>query len=314
MCAGMGAQRGMISQANHATVPRVSVLMTIYNAEPYLRAAIDSIIGQTFLDWELIAVENGSTDKSMSVLKNYADPRVRVFPLEKNIGRTPALRLAFDQAQGDYIAVLDADDISLPDRLARQVEFLDLHPDVALVGSWAQHIDEHGKVFGVFEPPDNQEELQDCLGWTNPIVHSSAMYRRHLAQEVGGYPEGIVWAQDLGLTLALARRAKIAMIADHLCQLRVLTASMTRSRKNQILVANEALLLFRRAADTLQLSAKARRLNRRAMAIAKIKLGVATLRSGSFREGLKMVLHGFVAAPSALWGNGPVRRFFGAKF
>ena len=304
----------MISQTNQNTAPRVSVLMTIYNAEPYLCAAVDSLIAQTFPDWELIAVENGSMDKSMSILKNYSDPRVRAFPLEKNIGRTPALRLAFDQARGDYIAVLDADDVSSPSRLAKQVEFLDQHTDVALVGSWAQHIDEHGKIFDVFEPPINQKELHDCLGWTNPIVHSSAMYRRKLAQEVGGYPENIVWAQDLGLTLALAQRAKIAMIADYLCQVRVLTASMTRSRKYQTLIANELLLLFKQAADTLQLSAKSRRLNRRTMAIAEIKLGVASLRSDSFWAGLKMVLHGLLSAPSALWGNGPTRRFFGAKF
>jgi glycosyltransferase involved in cell wall biosynthesis len=304
----------MIAPAEAMATPRVSVLMTIYNAEPYLRAAIDSLISQTFPDWELIAVENGSADKSMSVLTEYPDPRVRVFPLAENIGRTPALRLAFERARGDYIAVLDADDISLPDRLARQVEFLDQHPDVALVASWAQHIDEHGKVFDVFEPPANQEELQDCLGWTNPIVHSSAMYRRQLAQDVGGYPESIVWAQDLGLTLALARRAKIAMIADYLCQVRVLAASMTRSRKYQILIANELLLLFKQAADTLQLSTRAHRLNRRAMAIANIKLGIATLKSDSAWAGLKMVLHGVVNSPSALWGNGPVRRFFGAKF
>jgi glycosyltransferase involved in cell wall biosynthesis len=288
--------------------------MTIYNADPYLRIAIDSIIAQSYPDWELIAVENGSTDTSMSVLKNYSDSRVRVFPLEKNIGRTPALRFAFDQARGDYIAVLDADDISSPDRLARQIEFLDRHPDVALVGSWGQHIDEHGKVFDVFEPPSNQEQLKDCLGWTNPIIHSSAVYRRQLAQEVGGYPADIVWAQDLGLTLALAQRAKIAMIPDYLCQLRVLTASMTRSKKNKILIASESLLLFKRAADTLQLSPKARRLNRRAMAIAEIKLGVAILKTDSVRAGLEMVLNGLVTAPSALWGNGPVRRFFGAKF
>ncbi len=304
----------MISQANHAAAPRVSVLMTIYNAEPYLRAAIDSIIGQTFLNWELIAVENGSTDKSMSVLKEYSDPRVRVFPLEKNIGRTPALRFAFDQARGDYIAVLDADDISSPDRLARQVEFLDQHPDVALVGSWAQLIDKHGRVFDVFEPPSNQEELQDCLGWTNPIIHSSAMYRHQLAQEVGGYPADIVWAQDFGLILALAQRAKVAIIDDYLCRLRVLATSMTRSKKNQILVASEALVLFQRAVNLLRLSTKARRLNRRALAIAEIKLGIATLRNNSVLAGAKMVLRGLISAPSALWGNGPARRFFGSKF
>ncbi|OGQ99693.1 MAG: hypothetical protein A2505_09500 [Deltaproteobacteria bacterium RIFOXYD12_FULL_55_16] len=288
--------------------------MTIYNAEPYLRAAIDSLIGQTFPDWELIAVENGSTDGSLAILEDYSDFRVRVFPLKENIGRTPALRLAFEQARGDYIAILDADDISSPDRLAQQVEFLDQHPEVALVGSWAQHIDEQGRIFDEFEPPSDQEQLQDCLGWTNPIIHSSAMYRHQLAQEAGGYPENIVWAQDLALTLALAQRGKIAMIAAYLCQVRMLAASMTRSRKYQILIANELLLLFKQAADTLQLSLKARRLNRRARAIAEIKLGIATLRSVSFGAGLSMILRGFVAAPSSLWGNGPARRFFGAKF
>lgn len=309
--------RGSMSTAINpinSPAPRVSILMTVYNAEPYVRESINSLVAQTFLDWELIAVDDGSMDASLSILKDYSDPRVRVFPLTKNIGRTPALRFAFDQARGDYIAVLDADDISSPDRLARQVEFLDQHSDVALVASWAQHIDEHGKVFDVFEPPSNQEELQDCLGWTNPIVHSSAMYRRQLAQAVGGYPEDIVWAQDFGLILALAQRAKVAMIADYLCQLRVLAASMTRSKKNQILVAAEAILLFRRAADTLQLSTKARRLNRRAIATAEIKLGIASLRNNSFWVGIKMILHGSVTAPSAFWGNGPARRFFGAKF
>ncbi len=304
----------MMAQDNNTAVPRVSVLMTIYNAEPYLRAAIDSIITQTFPDWELIAVENGSTDGSLSILKEYSDPRVRAFPLEKNIGRTPALRFAFDQARGEYIAVLDADDISSPERLVQQVQFLDKHADVALVGSWAQYIDERGKIFDEFKPPVDQEQLQDCLGWTNPIVHSSAMYRRQLAQQAGGYPADIVWAQDFGLMLALAPHCKVAVIDEFLCQLRVLAGSMTRSRSSQVLVASEALLLFRRAAGLPRLSSKARRLNRRAIAIAEIRLGMAELRGDSIWAGCKMILHGLVTAPSALWGNGPARRFFGAKF
>ncbi len=294
--------------------PRVSVLMTVYNADAYVRASVDSLIEQTFPDWELIAVDDGSKDASLAVLKEYADHRIRVFPLGKNIGRTQALRFAFDQARGEYIAVLDADDISTPNRVARQVAYLDLHSDVALVSSWAQHIDEQGHVFDVFEPPVDQEELQSCLGWTNPIVHSAAMYRRQLAAKVGGYPAEIVWAQDFGLILALAKIGKIAMIGDYLCQLRVLAASMTRSKQNQILVAREAQLLFQRAANTLPLSAKARRLNRRALAIAEIKLGIATLRNDAILAGMKMVLRGFVSAPSALWGNGLARRFFGMKY
>lgn len=297
-----------------STLPKVSVLMTIFNASAYLKIAIDSILNQTFGDWELIAVENGSTDTSLSILYGYQDPRVRIFPLAQNIGRTPALRYAFGQARGNYIAILDADDISSPNRFFLQVRFLDRHAEVALVGSWALYINEQGNVFDKFEPPVNENELHDSLGWTNPIVHSSAMFRKQLALEVGGYPEDITWAQDLGLTLALARLGKIAVIGDYLCHLRVFKSSMTRSAKNQLLVASESLMLFKRAADTIRLSANARRLNRRAISIAKIRLGVAEIKSGLIFAGIQMILYGLVSSPSALWGNGPVRRFLGAKF
>jgi len=288
--------------------------MTIYNAGQFLQASIDSVVAQSYSDWELIAVDDGSNDGSPEVLRTYSDTRIRKFPLEKNIGRTPALRYALERAQGELIAVLDADDISLPDRLARQVDYLDQHPDIGLVGSWAHMVDENGKAFRKFAPPTEPGELMDCLGWTNPIVHSSVMYRRKLAIETGGYPPTIVWAQDFGFFLALARRTQFAMIDDYLCQLRVLSGSMTRSSKNQSLVATEALQLLRLAADTLPLSDKARELNQRSVAVAKIKLGFAMLRSNSPIQGLAMMLHAIVRSPSALWGNGPVRRFWGANY
>lgn len=294
-------------------IPRVSVLMTVYNAAPFLRTSIDSLMAQRFPGWELIVVENGSTDGSASILAGYADPRIHVIPVAENIGRTPALRRAFDCARGEYIAVLDADDVSHPERLSQQVTFLDKYPEAVLVGSWAQYIDERGKVIAEFKPPVNQYELQDCLGWINPIVHSSAMYRRRLALEVGGYPEDLVYAQDFGLVLALAQRSKIAMIDDFLCQLRVRSSRMTSSAKYQVIVAREAMILARRASDLLPLSARSRRLNRRAIAIAAIKLGIATLRAGCILSGLRLILHGLAKGPSAVWANGVVANLIGKR-
>ena len=293
--------------------PRVSVLMTVYNAALYLRESIDSVFAQSLKDWELIVVDDGSTDASPSIMQDYTDPRVRVFPLPKNIGRTPALRHAFDQARGHYIAVLDNDDISHPERLVRQVAFLDKHPDVALVGSWAQYIDGHGVILGEFTPPVEQDELQDCLGWMNPIVHSSAMFRRSSALAVGGYSKHLVYAQDFGLILALAQHSKIAMIDDFLCQLRFLTTSITRSRKNQAVIDGEWLINLQTAADCLPLSKKARRLNRHLRAIAEGKIGIAILATGSVLAGLQMVLRGITHDPTTLWTNGMVRRFLGMK-
>ena len=105
--------------------PRVSVLMTIYNASLFLRESIDSLIAQSFLDWELIAIENGSTDDSPAILADFKDPRIHCFSFPRNIGRTPALVFAFNQARGEYIAILDADDVAYSQRFALQVEFLD---------------------------------------------------------------------------------------------------------------------------------------------------------------------------------------------
>ncbi|MBF0292299.1 MAG: glycosyltransferase family 2 protein [Nitrospinae bacterium] len=303
----------MMPEAKRDVVPRVSVLMTSYNAGQFIRAAVDSVIAQTFTDWELIAVDDGSTDDSLSVLKGYSDSRVRVFQMEKNVGRIRALRFAFGQARGEYGAIMDADDISYPDRLMRQVDFLDKNPDVGLVGSWAKYIDEHANVSGEFTPSPNEQELYDSLGWTNPIPHSSTMYRRQLAVEVGAYSENIEVSNDYALILAVVQRARIAVMDDFLCQVRVLSTSMSRSSGYRAHFINERLLLFRRASASLKLSAGSRMLNRRAIAIDEIKLGIIAIRNKSFFEGSKMILSGIFFAPSVIWRNGPVMRLFGVK-
>lgn len=296
------------------SIPRVSVLMTVFNAGPYLREAIESILGQDFHDWEAIIVENGSTDASPAVIAEYSDSRLRVFSMGKNVGRIAALRFAFDQVRGEYIAVLDADDVASPDRFTKQVALLDRVADVALVGSWTQFIDENGKVFDEFKPPVSESELQDSLGWLNPIVHSSAMYRTEMARRVGGYSADFAWGHDFALTLALAQNAKIAMIDEFLCKLRVLATSMTRSRETQFLVANENLVLFRRAGERRFSSRRAAKLSRRSIAVAEAKLGLAMLRRNSILSGLVKIFAAIAGTPSALWGNGPVRRFFGANY
>jgi len=292
-------------------MPRVSVLMTIYNAEPYLQEATDSILTQKFSDWELIAVDNGSTDQSAETLSAHNDQRVRIFTFPENIGRTPALRYAFEQARGEYIAVLDADDVALPERLGRQVEFLDNHDDVVLVGSWAQGIDETGRITSTLEPPINTEELHDCLGWANPMVHSSVMYRAAAVSEVGGYPEEFAYAQDIALMQVLAQNGKLAIIDNFLCQWRTSLKTMTRSNENRLVIAYEQIALWRYAAKSLPLSALARRLNRLVTARSEVKYGLAMLRGKTVFSGLGNILKGLIRCPMLIWQNDPVRRYFG---
>lgn len=270
--------------------PRISVLMTIYDAQPYLQAAIESLINQSFQDWELIAVENGSKDDSCDVLSSFTDERIIAHKFENNIGRTPALRYAFDNAKGDYIAVLDADDLAAPDRFARQVEYLDETPKVAVVATWAYYIDSNGNRIGEFTPETNQDGLVDSLAWSNPIAHSSSLFRRQAAADIGGYPEEYVWAQDYALFIELASKYRIAMLDQFLCSIRIQEANMTRSPKLQLTVAQERLFLLERAAQRIPLSAKGRRLNRGAIVMAQIRIALIYYSENKIAAAFKMLI------------------------
>ncbi|MFN0152124.1 MAG: glycosyltransferase family 2 protein [bacterium] len=303
----------MTASANPHSAPRISVVMTVHNADAYVAASVESVLAQSEPSWELVAVDDGSTDASAAILAHYADPRVRVVTLARNTGRTPALRHACAKARGEYIAVLDADDIAHPERLAAQREFLDRHSDFALVGSWSEHIDVRGRVIARYKPPVDPEALHDSLGWTNPLVHSSAMFRRACAEEVGGYPEYLVYAQDRGLLLALARRHRIAMLDSFLCKMRIVPGSMTRAGRYRALIAREELSLLEYAAAHLKLGRESRRRNRRAIASTHAKLGVALARDGDLARGIASAFRAPLRDLSVLWDNPLFARWLGGS-
>jgi hypothetical protein len=294
-----------------ADAPCVSVLMTIFDAGPYLSRSIDSLIAQSFPDWELIAIENGSRDDCAATLARYEhDARVRPFFLRSNIGRTPALCHAFSQARGKYIAVLDADDIAHPHRLQKQIDHLDAHPETVLLGTWADHIDARDAVIGTWTPPTEAATLLRLMASENPIVHSSAMYRAATAREVGGYPQDRPYCQDYGLWLRLLARGDPAMLPERLTQFRILSSSMTRSRRQEIEVARDVLQAILAAGETLNLCKEGKRLNREAVAIARLRYAVALARSRRLPEGLRALCRALAADPISIVNNRITRSFF----
>ncbi len=284
-------------------MPRVSVLMTVYNAAPWLREAIDSIVSQTYSDWELIAIENGSSDASPEILASYNDRRIRVIPASENMGRTPALRYAFELGRGEYTAVLDADDIAEPTRIAKQVAFLDANTDVSLVGTWARRIDGDGREVGLWAPPTDPALLQDAFGFENPIVHSAAMYRAAMAREVGGYPLEFPYAQDSALWLRLATSSRIGMIGEYLSCHRTLPTGMTRSKDARVIVSRDSLALLEYAAEHIKLSQSARRRNCEERTIAECRYAIALLNTKGARAGLSVLFRAFVSNPRGLIWN-----------
>ena len=191
--------------------PRVSCLMPVYNGERYLAEALDSVLGQTFTDFELIVVDDGSRDASPAILDDYRrrDPRVRVLTKE-NGGIVDALNHGLSHAQGDYIARMDADDVCLPNRFEIQVAYLDAHPGCVLVGGLAAMIDERGGPLGTSSGGRHARTRLDVFPPKVAVaLHPLVTIRRSALTAVDGYRKMFPHAEDYDLYLRLARLGTI---------------------------------------------------------------------------------------------------------
>jgi len=196
--------------------PEVTVLMSVYNGEKYLREAIDSILNQTFTDFEFLIVNDGSTDRTAEILQSYDDPRIIIVDNEKNIGLTKSLNIGLRMARGEYIARMDADDMSMPDRLEKEVEFLETHRDYAVVGSFAKILNEDSEVISFMDRPIEDAQIREFFRRDNCIAHGSAMIRMRCLLDVEFYDESIARAQDYDLWLRLSEKYRLANIPKYL--------------------------------------------------------------------------------------------------
>jgi glycosyltransferase involved in cell wall biosynthesis len=203
-------------------MPTVSVIMPIYNGAAYLRDAIDSLLGQTFSDFDIWAIDDGSKDASPAILASYSDPRLHVYR-QPNAGQTMALNRGLSLAAGDYIARLDQDDLAETDRLAQQVEFLDTHPEVGLLGSDFTYIDADGQPIRRIGGFTTDRDLRYRLVIWNPFAHSAVMFRRRLVEQVGPYVYDARYPQfqDYDLWIRMAAHSQIASLPFPLTRIRV---------------------------------------------------------------------------------------------
>ena len=208
--------------------PAVSVIMSVYNGERYLRNAVESILGQTFTDFEFIIVNDGSTDRSGGILADYADDRIRLINNSPNVGLTPSLNRALALARGRYIARMDADDISLPNRLEEQVKFLESHKEYVLVGTSPIIIDPEGHPIRKPRYPLSDRSIRAQLAVKSQIVHGSVLIRR--TSELL-YNESCVAAQDYDLWVRLIRKGKVANLSQRLYKWRSHKDNVSSSRE-----------------------------------------------------------------------------------
>jgi glycosyltransferase involved in cell wall biosynthesis len=192
-------------------IPKVTVLMSVYNGQRYLREAIESILSQTWKDFEFLIINDASTDRSRDIITSYDDARILLVDNPENIGLTKSLNRGLEMAKGEYIARQDDDDISLPRRLEHQVRFLDEHLNMALVGTNIRFINGRGKSIISFKKrPLSNMAVKWHLIFSNPFIHTSVMIRRSIVWgELQGYDERFVRAQDFELFSRIARKYSV---------------------------------------------------------------------------------------------------------
>jgi glycosyltransferase involved in cell wall biosynthesis len=216
----------ILKEMSYATV---SIVMPVYNAERYVAQAVESILTQTFGDFEFLIVDDGSTDDSLRILRDYErrDNRVRLIS-RPNTGYVIALNEMLAMAKGEFVARMDADDISLPERIGRQVAFLREHTDVACVGTSSDRIDAKGRRIGQVRHQLNDDEVfAGLLRGDNPVLHPSVMMRADAAKGAGGYDTSLMPAEDLDLWLRLSEVGRVSVLPDILIKYRLHSGSVS---------------------------------------------------------------------------------------
>ena len=226
-------------------MPKISVVMPAYNAEKYIGEAIESILNQTFKDFEFIIINDGSVDHTKEIIREYNDPRIVLLENDKNRGIVLSLNKGLDAATGKYIARMDADDIALKNRFERQVEYLDEHKDIGVLGTgictFGEKIKEQKRVFTT-----NAEQLKAELLFNSCIAHPTVMIRKSVLQKYNlKYNTEFAGAEDYCLWWNIAKVSKIATLPDILLDYRIHESQITKKKDVQYYNMMDSLMEIR---------------------------------------------------------------------
>lgn len=235
-------------------MPRVGVVITAHNEEALIAQAVGSVLAQSYRDFSVVVVDDGSDDRTAEVVDDLRDPRVRLIR-QPRIGRAAALNLAVAASSGEFLAPQDADDLWLPDRLIRQVAFLDAHPEIALVGGGAIIRDARGRD-RLYMRPTSDRAIRLAMGWGNPIVHTAALVRRRAMEAAGPYADTLF--EDYELFVRIAEAHAVANLPEVLVVVRKTRPGSRSQAVARGSAQREKLRLQRMAIERLRLPLRAR--------------------------------------------------------
>jgi glycosyltransferase involved in cell wall biosynthesis len=205
--------------------PQITVLMPVYNGEKYLREAIESILAQTFSNYEFLIINDGSADQSVNIITAYDDPRIKLVHNDHNTGIVSALNKGLDLARGELIARMDSDDISRPERLFQQQNFMALHPDVGVCGTWIEYLETNS----FWTPPTEHNQIKARLLIDNPLAHPTVMIRTDVLRKHHLYYQPLYYlAEDYELWTRMAELTRLANIPQPLLKYRLHSRQLSR--------------------------------------------------------------------------------------
>jgi glycosyltransferase involved in cell wall biosynthesis len=231
----------------NSLIPKISVVMAVYNGEKYLKEAIESILSQTFSDFEFVIINDGSTDNSENIVRSFNDERIKYF-LKEHSGLVDSLNFGLKKARSEFIARFDADDVSLSNRLETQFNFLVQNSERVLVGACAFKINELGENTGEFVyPPISWKEIKRYSLRHNPFIHPTVMFRKDVIEKVGNY-RNFKNAEDYELWTRVIYKYPCANIPEKLLKYRIHSEQVTKKGKFKMRLSGfkvRCLALFR---------------------------------------------------------------------
>jgi glycosyltransferase involved in cell wall biosynthesis len=213
-----------------STSPKITVLLPVYNCELYIQTAVESILNQTFSDFEVLIIDDASTDGTVAILKNILDPRIQLIQKPKNSGYTNSLNYGLKIAKGEYIARMDADDISYPERFAKQIAYLETHPEVLVCGTTYKIVGNDKRI----TLPEHHEAIKIGLLWGNCISHPSVMIRKKVLEDYAiEYDTSKEPAEDYHMWIQLLNFGKLKNLPEVLLEYRVYGNQVSRKRADE---------------------------------------------------------------------------------
>lgn len=214
-----------------STKPFVSIVIPVHNGEKYIKEALDSCINQSYNNIEIIVVDDKSTDNTLDILKKYeSNDKVKILAVEKQNGLGNVINIGIRASKGKYIARMDADDIMYPDRITKQVEYLEAHPSCVAVGGQIDIVDADSNITGHREYAQLDKDLKKNRFLFQPFAHPAVTLRKSTLEEIGLYPEGMWKVEDVKLFLTLSTKGEFANLPDTVLKYRMTFQTESQSK------------------------------------------------------------------------------------